>query len=176
MIFTETKVQGAFLITPEKILDERGFFARTWSEQEFEERGLDFGLVQCSLSFNNRRGTLRGMHYQREPYAETKIVRCTRGVIYDVVLDLRRDSQTFKEWEAVNLSADNHQMLYIPKGCAHGFQTLTEDAEVFYQMSEYYRPESAAGVRWNDAAFRIDWPLEVSVIAQRDSAYPDYQP
>lgn len=176
MDFTETKVQGAFLIAPEKIPDERGFFARTWSETEFEERGLDSRLVQCSLSFNTRKGTLRGMHYQREPYAETKIVRCTRGEIYDVVLDLRTGSQTFKEWVAVQLSADNHQMLYIPKGCAHGFQTLSAGAEVFYQMSEFYRPESATGVRWNDPAFAIEWPLEVTVISERDRAYPDYQP
>ena len=176
MVFTETKVEGAFLITPEKILDERGFFARTWSETEFEERGLDSRLVQCSLSFNTRQGTLRGMHYQKSPYAETKLVRCTRGEIYDVVLDLRADSATFKEWAAVELSADNHQMLYIPKGCAHGFQTLSEGAEVFYQMSAYYRPESATGVRWNDTAFAIEWPLEVTVISERDAAYPDYQP
>lgn len=176
MIFSETKVQGAFLIKPEKILDERGFFARTWSELEFEERGLDSQLVQCSLSFNTRKGTLRGMHFQRAPYAETKIVRCTRGAIYDVVLDLRENSETFKEWVAATLTADNHEMLYIPKGCAHGFQTLTDDAEVFYQMSEYYKPESAAGVRWNDAAFGIEWPLEVTVISERDAAYADYQP
>lgn len=176
MDFTETKVQGAFIITPEKILDERGFFARTWSETEFQERGLDSGLVQCSLSFNTRKGTLRGMHYQKAPYAETKIVRCTRGEIYDVVLDLRPASATFREWAAVRLSADNHQMLYIPKGCAHGFQTLSAGAEVFYQMSESYRPESATGVRWNDDAFAIEWPLAVSVISERDAAYPDYQP
>lgn len=175
MDFTETKVRGAFLLTPEKILDDRGFFARTWSEAEFSERGLDSKLVQCSLSFNKRRGTLRGMHFQRAPFAETKLVRCTRGVIYDVVLDLRPDSATFKEWVAVELSADNHQMLYIPKGCAHGFQTLTDEAEVFYQMSEYYNPASAAGVRWNDPFFAIEWPQEVSVIAPRDAAYADYQ-
>jgi dTDP-4-dehydrorhamnose 3,5-epimerase len=186
VVFTETTLKGAFLITPEKILDERGFFARTWCERELQERGLDSRIAQCGLSFNTiaqcglsfntRKGTLRGMHYQTAPYAETKIVRCTRGEIYDVVLDLREDSQTFKEWVAVNLSADNHLMLYIPKGCAHGFQTLSEGAEVFYQMSEFYRPESASGVRWNDTAFSIKWPLEVSVISERDASYADYQP
>jgi dTDP-4-dehydrorhamnose 3,5-epimerase len=174
--FAETKVQGAFHITPEKISDERGFFARTWSEREFAERGLDSRLVQCSLSFNTRQGTLRGMHYQRAPHAETKLVRCTRGLVYDVVLDLREKSPTFKKWDAVTLSADNHEMLYIPKGCAHGFQTLSADAEVFYQMSEFYQPASAAGVRWNDSFFGIEWPLEVTVIAKRDAAYADYKP
>jgi dTDP-4-dehydrorhamnose 3,5-epimerase len=176
VIFTETKLAGAFLIKPEKIEDERGFFARLWCEREFQERGLDSRLAQCSLSFNTQKGTLRGMHYQRTPYAETKIVRCTRGAIYDVILDLREDSATFKEWVGVNLTADNHLMLYIPKGCAHGFQTLLDETEVLYQMSEFYRPEAAEGVRWNDAAFAVEWPLEVSVISERDARYADYQP
>ncbi|HEX8922804.1 MAG TPA: dTDP-4-dehydrorhamnose 3,5-epimerase [Pyrinomonadaceae bacterium] len=176
MFFTETKLKGAFVITPEKLEDERGFFARLWSEREFREHGLDTRLAQCSLSFNKKKGTLRGMHYQVAPYQESKLVRCTRGSIYDVVLDLRAGSPTYKEWQAVTLTADNHQMLYIPKGCAHGFQTLSDEAEVFYQISEIYKPEAAAGVRWNDAAFRIVWPLEVSVISERDARYADYQP
>jgi dTDP-4-dehydrorhamnose 3,5-epimerase len=176
VLFTETKLKGAFVITPERVEDERGFFARLWEKREFEAHGLDARLAQCSLSFNHKKGTLRGMHYQLAPYEESKLVRCTRGAIYDVVLDLRVDSATFKQWVGVNLTADNQEMLYIPKGCAHGFQSLSDETEVFYQISEFYRPDAAAGVRWNDAAFRIVWPLEVAVISERDANYADYQP
>jgi dTDP-4-dehydrorhamnose 3,5-epimerase len=176
VIFTETKLKGAFVITPERVEDERGFFARLWCAREFEEHGLDSRLAQCSISFNKRKGTLRGMHYQLAPYEEAKLVRCTRGAIYDVVLDLRPHSATFRQWAGVSLTADNREMLYVPSGCAHGFQTLTDESEVFYQISEFYRPDAATGVRWNDAAFSIEWPLEVSVISERDSNYADYQP
>src|SRR4029077_9342907 len=131
--------------------------------------------AQCSVSFNTLRGTLRGMHYQTAPYAETKLVRCTRGAIYDVVVDLRPNSATFRNWIAVPLTAENHRMVYVPEGCAHGFLTLEHQTEVFYQMTEFYNPESARGVRWNDPAFRIDWPEEVQVISERDRTYPDFQ-
>src|SRR5919199_3217742 len=148
MIFTETKLKGAFLIEPEPRADERGFFARTWCQREFEAHGLRTRWVQCNISFNKKKGTLRGMHYQLAPYAEAKLVRCTRGAIYDVIIDLRYDSPTFKQWQALNLTADNRQMLFIPEGFAHGFQTLDDDTEVFYQMSEFYAPDCAKGVRW----------------------------
>lgn len=175
MIFTETKLRGAFVITPEKLEDERGFFARTWCAEEFQERGLEPRLAQCSISFNEKKGTLRGMHYQLAPYEETKLVRCTRGAIYDVMLDLRTGSPTYKHWLGMELTADNHRMLYIPRGLAHGFQTLHEHTEVFYQISESYVPESAAGVRWDDPAFDIEWPLEISAISERDASFANFQ-
>jgi dTDP-4-dehydrorhamnose 3,5-epimerase len=163
-----------FRIEPEKRQDERGFFARTWCRDEFAEHGLDSRLVQCSVSFNAKRGTLRGLHYQAAPHAEAKLVRCTRGAIYDVAVDLRPDSPTFLRHAAAVLSADNYAMLYIPEGCAHGFQTLAEASEVVYQMSEFYRPESARGVRWDDPAFAIAWPPDQRTIAERDRQYPDF--
>ena len=175
MIFSETKLAGVFDIRPERMQDERGFFARTWCQQEFNAHGLDSQLVQCSVSFNTRKGTLRGMHYQMPPFAEGKLVRCTSGAIYDVVLDLRPDSPTFKEWIALTLTAENHNMAYIPEGCAHGFLTLADDTEVFYQMSQVYNAESARGVRWNDPAFGIAWPAEVTVISERDRLYADFK-
>jgi dTDP-4-dehydrorhamnose 3,5-epimerase len=155
--------------------DQRGFFARSWCRQEFDTHGLTTQLAQCSLSFNIRKGTLRGMHYQTEPHAEDKLVRCTRGAVYDVVLDLRPHSPTFRQWAAFKLTADNYRMLYIPKGLAHGFQTLADTTEVFYQMSEPYHPQSACGVRWNDPAFQIHWPLPDPILSQRDAGYPDFQ-
>jgi dTDP-4-dehydrorhamnose 3,5-epimerase len=176
MIFTETKLAGAFVIEPERFEDERGFFARSWSEREFAELGLSSRVAECNLSFNKKKGTLRGMHLQVAPHGQVKIVRCTSGAIYDCIIDLRPDSPTFKQWVAVELSALNRLMLYIPTEFAHGFQTLEDDTEVFYQMSEVYHPESAAGVRWNDPAFGIAWPLEISAIAERDATYEDYQP
>jgi dTDP-4-dehydrorhamnose 3,5-epimerase len=174
MIFTETKLKGAFIIEPERLEDERGFFARTWCQQEFEAHGLNPRLVQCSISFNKRRGTLRGMHYQVAPYEEARLVRCTMGAIYDVVLDLRPASSTFKQWVAVELTSENRRMLYIPEGFTHGFQTLKDNTEVFYQMSEFYHPDHARGVRWNDPAFRIVWPSDVIVISDKDREYPDF--
>lgn len=155
--------------------DERGFFARTWCAEEFKEAGLDARLVQCSISFNARKGTLRGMHYQAVPIAETKLVRCTMGAIYDVVLDLRTESPTFRKWIGMTLSAENREMVYIPEGCAHGFLTLEDHSEVFYQMSEFYYPEAARGVRWDDPAFGIEWPGDVTVISERDRTLSDFQ-
>jgi dTDP-4-dehydrorhamnose 3,5-epimerase len=175
MTFRESKIAGAFEIEPELITDERGYFARTWCKKDFEQHGLSPNLVQCNLSFNVRAGTLRGLHYQAAPHAETKLVRCTRGSIYDVVVDLRRESPTFKSWVGVVLSGVNHRMLYIPQGCAHGFLTLEPETEVFYQMSEFYAPEYARGVRWDDTAFQIAWPKKVEVINERDRTYPDFK-
>lgn len=171
MIFAETKLNGAFIIEPEGQEDERGFFARTWCEREFAAHGLNARLVQCNISFNKKKGTLRGMHYQAAPYAEAKLVRCTKGAIYDVIIDLRPDSKTFKQWLAFELTEENHRMVYVPDGLAHGFQTLVDNTELFYQMSEFYYPECARGARWNDPAFGINWPLSVSMIAEKDSAY-----
>jgi dTDP-4-dehydrorhamnose 3,5-epimerase len=174
MVFTETKLRAAFILDVERLEDERGFFGRTWCQHEFEAHGLNPHLVQCSISFNAKRGTLRGMHYQAAPYAEAKVVRCTMGGIYDVIIDLRSDSSTFKQWLAVDLTAENHRMLYIPEGFAHGFQTLLDGTEVLYQMSEFYHPECARGVRWNDAAFGIEWPDDVRILSIRDQCYPDF--
>lgn len=175
MNFTETKLRGAFFIEPVRHEDERGFFARTWCRREFEERGLDAGLAQCGISYNRKKGTLRGMHYQNPPYSETKLVRCTRGAVYDVIIDLRPGSPTFGRWVAAELTETNRRILYVPQGFAHGFQTLGNDTEVAYQVSEFYHPEAAGGVRWDDPAFRISWPLEVTVIAPRDRDYPDFR-
>ena len=172
MIFTETKLHGAFVIEPELIEDERGFFARTWSQTEFVQHGLNPRVVQTNLSFNQRRGTLRGMHFQAKPHEEAKVVCCTAGSIADVIVDLRPESPTFRQWIKVELSANNRLMLYVPESFAHGFQTLEDDTEVAYQISEYYHPESARGVRWDDPVFGIDWPLEISVISERDRSHP----
>lgn len=174
MLFRETVLKGAYVVEPERIVDERGFFARTWCRSEFETHGLNPNLVQCNISFNEKKGTLRGMHFQVTPRAEAKLVRCTAGAIYDVIVDLRPDSGTFKRWTGVELNADNRRMLYIPEGLAHGFLTLSDDAEVFYQMSEVYSAEHARSVRWNDPAFGIQWPGEVLVISDRDRSYPDF--
>lgn len=172
MIFKKTELQGAYIIEPEPIEDERGFFARIWSEEEFASHGLNSKLVQCNTSFNKLVGTLRGMHYQSAPHEEAKLVRCTAGAIYDVMLDLREDSPTYLKWIGVELSARNRRLVYIPEGFAHGFQTLEPGAEVFYQVSEYFHPESARGVRWDDPVFGIEWPLEVRVISERDRTHP----
>lgn len=174
MIFKETNLNGAYIIEPERLEDERGFFARTWCQREFQEHGLNPRLVQCNISFNHKRGTLRGMHYQLAPYEEAKLVRCTKGAIYDVIIDLRPDSQTFKDYLAVVLSAEDRKMLYIPERFAHGFITLEDNTEIFYQMSEFYSAERARGFRWNDSAFGIQLPLEVVVISDRDRNYSDF--
>jgi len=174
LIFTETKLPGAFVIDLEKHADERGFFARTFCEQEFKAQGLNPDVVQCNVSFNKRKGTLRGMHFQVAPFAEAKLVRCTSGSIYDVIIDLRPSSPAFKQYFAVELSAGNRKMLYIPEAFAHGFQTLENDTEVFYQMSQNYSPEHARGVRWDDPAFGISWPEDERIIVERDRNYPDF--
>jgi dTDP-4-dehydrorhamnose 3,5-epimerase len=175
MIFHETKVKGAFEIDIEPKADERGFFARCWCQKEFESHGLNSKLAQCNISFNARKGTLRGMHYQAPPYAEAKVMRCTQGIIYDVVLDLRSESPTFKLWTAAVLTPEKRNMLYAPEGCAHGFLTLEDNTEVLYLISEFYNPESARGLRWNDPTFRISWPEKVEVISERDRSYPDFK-
>lgn len=174
MKFQPTELLGAFVITPEPHRDERGLFARIWCAREFEENGLDPRLAQCSLSFNPIKGTLRGLHYQVEPHAEAKCVRCTRGAIYDVILDLRATSPTFKQWRSFELTADNRLALYLPEGMAHGFQTLVPDTEVMYHMSEFYHPESARGVRWDDPAFGIAWPPDQRTMSDRDRLFPDF--
>jgi dTDP-4-dehydrorhamnose 3,5-epimerase len=172
MIFTETALKDAFIVTPEIIEDERGLFARLWQDNEFVRQGLKARVVETNSSFNKWRGTLRGMHFQIAPHQEAKLVRCTAGAIYDVIVDLREESPTFRHWIAVELTSSNRLMLYIPEGLAHGYQTLEDNTEVAYQMSEYYHPESARGVRWNDPAFGFKWPLQVSMISERDRAHP----
>lgn len=174
MIFKETKLKGAFIIEPERLEDERGFFARTFCQKEFKKYGLNFSIVQCNISFNKKKGTLRGMHYQVAPHEEAKIVSCIRGAIYDVIIDLRKDSPTYCKWFAVKLTVENYKMFYIPKGFAHGFQTLEDDTMVFYQMSEFYHPECAQGARWNDPAFGIEWPVSVKIISEKDLGYKDF--
>lgn len=175
MRFVATRLKGAYLIEPEIRADERGFFARAFCRREFLAHGLNPELVQCNLSFNPASGTLRGMHYQRAPHTEAKLVRCTAGAICDVILDLRPGSPTFTQWAAVELSAGNRRLLYVPEGFAHGYQTLTEGAEVFYQVSAFYHPGSEGGVRWDDPAFKIEWPLPVSSISAKDASYPDWR-
>jgi dTDP-4-dehydrorhamnose 3,5-epimerase and related enzymes len=176
MIFQRTKLRGVFEIWLDRRVDDRGFFARAWCQKEFGEHGLNPRLVQCSISFNALAGTLRGMHYQAAPFAECKLVRCTGGAMYDVVLDLRPESATFKGWIAVVLTATDRNMIYVPEGCAHGFLTLEDETKVFYQMSEFYNAESARGVRWDDPAFGIVWPQPVAVISERrDRNYPDFE-
>lgn len=174
MRFHETSIKGAWIVRPEPLPDERGFFARTWCSKEFADRGLDPNLTQCSISFNHRKGTLRGMHYQIAPHHEAKVVRCTRGAIYDVILDLRPESPTCLRWHAVELTAENRDMLYIPEGVAHGFQTLMDDSEVFYQITAAYEPSAARGVRWDDPAFGISWPEAERIMSARDRTYPDF--
>lgn len=175
MIFTETKLAGAFLVEPERNDDERGFFARNWSQKEFAERGLVSQFVESNISFSYRLGTLRGIHFQRAPHGQVKLVRCTTGAIFDVIIDLRPDSPTFQQWMSVELTARNRLMLYVPLDFAHGFQTLEDDTEVTYQVSSPYHPESSSGVRWNDPTFRIPWPAAERIIIERDRLYPDFR-
>jgi dTDP-4-dehydrorhamnose 3,5-epimerase len=174
MNFVSTPLEKACVIELDTIVDERGFFARTWCAQEFRLHGLNPKVAECSISFNARRGTLRGMHYQVEPYAEAKLVRCCSGAIYDVALDLRPTSPSYGKWFAVELTAANRKMLYVPEGFAHGFQTLADDTEVFYQISESYRPECARGARWDDPQFGIEWPIRDPIISQRDRTFADH--
>jgi len=174
-VFVETFLKGAFVIDLEKREDDRGFFARAFCQREFAEHGLEVQVAQCNISFNERKGTLRGMHYQVSPFEEAKLVRCTRGSIYDVIIDLRRDSRTFGRTFGVELTARNRRMLYIPREFAHGFQTLEHDTEVFYQMSQYYSAEHSRGVRWNDPAFGIEWPPDERIINKRDQQYSDFR-
>lgn len=175
MIFKETKLKGAYVITPERLEDERGFFARTFCQKEFERHGLNPRFVQCSISFNKKKATLRGMHYQAAPYEEVKLVVCDRGAICDVIIDLRPHSSTYLQWFAVELSAGNREMLYVPEDFAHGFQTLEDNTVVFYQISEFYHPECARGARWDDPVFNIDWPITPCILSNKDADYPDYK-
>lgn len=175
MKFVATELAGAYLIELERLEDERGFFARTFCRDEFAAHGLRSSFVQCNVSFNARKGTVRGMHFQEKPHEEAKLVRCTRGAIYDVIVDIRKGSPTYKLWTAVELTADNGRMLYVPEGLAHGFQTLEDNSEVFYQMSEMHHPESARGLRWNDPAFAIRWPLASPILSERDARFADFK-
>ena len=177
MILEETKLPGAFVIEPERFEDERGFLARAWSEREFATHGLKLPSVECNISYNRRRGTLRGMHFQHAPHAQAKLVRCTRGALYDVIIDLRPDSPAYKQWLGVELTAENRRMLYVPEGFAHGFQTLVDDTELYCQMSAAYVPAAADGVRWDDPAFGLVWPDnggQERIIIARDQQYPDF--
>jgi len=173
MKFTETKLKDAYIIEPEPIEDQRGFFARTFCQNEFAEHNLVTQFVQCNVSFNYLQATVRGMHFQAEPYPEIKLVRCIRGAIFDVIVDLRSDSETYLQWIGVELSAENYKMLYIPAGFAHGFQTLCNNSEVLYQMSEFYHSDCARGVRWNDEAINVKWPQPITVISDKDQAFAD---
>lgn len=174
MIFTETKLEGAFIIELEKLSDQRGFFARSWCQNEFETHGLNCHIAQANISYNEKKGTLRGLHYQKSPHEEKKLVRCTKGSIYDVIIDLRSHSKTYAQWLSVELTAANYKMLYVPENFAHGYQTLEDNTEVFYQVSQYYTPGAESGIRWDDPIFYIHWPLEVQVISDKDKSWPNY--
>jgi dTDP-4-dehydrorhamnose 3,5-epimerase len=174
MFFSEIKLKGAYVIDIDKHVDQRGFFARTWCMNEFAEHNLNTTVVQTNIGFSPLKGTLRGLHYQKAPYEEAKLVRCTSGSLYDVILDLRKDSPTFGQWFGLELSSKNHKMLYVPEGFAHGYLTLEEDTELFYQTSQFYDRDSARGVRYNDPAFHIKWPISIQLISENDLNWPDY--
>lgn len=175
MLFTPTDLKGAFVIDLEPIEDARGFFARAWDERELAEHRLETRIAQCNVSFNRYKGTLRGMHLQDPPHEEVKLIRCVRGSLFDVIIDLSPGSASYKQWTGVELSADNRRMLYVPRGFAHGFQTLEDDTETFYMVSELYMPGAEAGVRWDDPTFGIEWPLgEPSEISEKDRTWPDF--
>lgn len=174
VLFKPTALVGAFVVEPELRRDVRGFFARTWCREEFTAQGLNSALAQCSVSFTERRGTVRGMHYQDAPHPEAKLVRCVRGAVHDVIIDLRPHSPTFRQHLAVELREGSYRMLYVPEGVAHGFQTLADNTEITYQMSEFYRPGAERGVRWDDPAFAIPWPEPVRLVSDRDRSFPDF--
>lgn len=174
MIFAETPLTGAYLVDLELRKDSRGFFARAWSQDEFEKQGLNTRIVQCNTSFNHRVGTVRGLHYQKPPHAEVKLIRCTRGAIWDVIVDLRPESSTYKRWFGIDLTAENRRMLYVPENFAHGYITLEPATETFYQVSEFYSPEHEAGIRWNDPALGIIWPIEPEVVSDKDAQHPGF--
>jgi len=176
LIFSDTGLEGVFLIQLDRFEDERGFFARSFCRKEFEKRGLNPRVAQCNISFNRQKGTLRGMHFQAAPFQEAKLIRCTGGAIHDVVIDLRPGSRTYRRHYSGVLTPENRHMIYVPEGFAHGFLTLEDRTEVFYQMSEYFAPENAQGIRWNDPAFEIPWPAEIRLISERDRSYPDFFP
>jgi dTDP-4-dehydrorhamnose 3,5-epimerase len=174
MIFKELDLKGAFLVEVKKIEDERGFFGRAWCANEFKQYGLNPAFVQLNTSFSHKRGTIRGMHYQVDPYQEVKFIRCTRGRIYDVIIDLRPDSPTFMKWVGNELSADNYRMVYVPENFAHGFVTMEDNSEVYYPVSQFYTPGAERGLRWNDPAFNIIWPVEISVVSDKDQSHKDF--
>ncbi|MBT1700349.1 dTDP-4-dehydrorhamnose 3,5-epimerase [Fulvivirgaceae bacterium PWU4] len=176
MIFTETKLKGAFIIDVKRLEDERGFFARVWCRREYEQMGLNAELVQASMSYNKQKGTLRGLHFQMPPYAETKIVRCTSGMIYDVIVDLRPESETYLQWISVELSGENARMLYVPEGFAHGFITLEDHTSIQYMAGQYYTSGAETGIRYDDPALNIHWPVAPSVISERDLRHQPYHP
>jgi dTDP-4-dehydrorhamnose 3,5-epimerase len=170
--FIETTISGLYIVELETLSDERGYFARSFCAREFEKLGLESTVAQCNVSFNSKAGTLRGLHFQAPPYEEAKLVRCTRGAIYDVAVDIRPDSPTYLKWFAVELAGENGRMIFIPRGFAHGFQTLADSTEVFYLMSEFFHPDSARGLRWNDPAIAIPWPLSNPIMSDKDRTYP----
>ncbi|WP_187262362.1 dTDP-4-dehydrorhamnose 3,5-epimerase [Pontibacter beigongshangensis] len=174
MIFTETKLKGAYIVDIKRIEDERGFFGRAWCQKEFEEMGLSANVVQTNLSSNKKKGTLRGMHFQVTPFAESKLVRCTRGALYDVIIDLRQNSPTYMQWLGVELTADSFRMLYVPENFAHGFLTLEDDTDITYQVTQFYAPGAERGIRFNDPAFNIQWPIEPQIISEKDKAHANF--
>ncbi len=169
-------ISGAFAVEVDRLQDSRGFFGRTFCQREFTDAGLVPVVAQCNVSWNERKGTLRGLHFQTAPHQEVKLVRCTSGTAWDVLVDLRPDSPSWLRWTAVEISSTNRTAVYVPAGCAHGFQTLVDGTELLYQMSEFYQPQAASGVRWNDPAFGITWPVSPIVVSDRDNAYPDFRP
>ncbi len=176
MIFQETRLEGAFIIEPEPIEDPRGFFARAWCQREFQAHGLKTHLAQANIAFSRKRGTLRGLHYQAPPAAEAKLIRCVRGAIFDAIIDLRPDSPSYEEWLGVELTAENYRMLYVPEGFAHGYQSLLDDTEAFYMVSQFYTPGAERGIRWDDPAFGIEWPIrEAPTVSEKDRGWPPYR-
>ncbi len=175
MIFKETQLNGAYVIDLDKLEDKRGFFARSFCVNEFKEVGIDFPVAQANVSYNRYKRTLRGMHYQQEPHGEAKLVRCTRGAIFDAIIDVRPDSSTYMQWMGVELNEQNYRMLYVPEGFAHGFITLEDETEVTYQVSEFYTPGAEKGIRWNDSTFNIDWPVDPRILSEKDKSWPDFK-
>jgi dTDP-4-dehydrorhamnose 3,5-epimerase len=175
MVFEETKLKDAFIIDIERIGDERGFFARAYCEKEFDKQGIPTGIVQANISYNKFKHTLRGLHYQAAPFGEAKLVRCTKGSIFDVIIDMRENSETFKQWISVELNENSHRMLYVPEGFAHGFMTLEDHTEVTYHVSEFYTPAAEKGIRWNDPEFQLKWPENIEVISEKDKNWPDFK-
>jgi dTDP-4-dehydrorhamnose 3,5-epimerase len=174
MTFLETSLEGAYVIEPKKIADDRGFFARAFCSGELRAQGLNGEIAQANMAYSRKRGTLRGLHFQERPHAEVKIIRCTRGAMYDVIVDLRPSSPSWKQWFGVELTQSNHRMLYVPEGFGQGYVTLEDDTEMCYSTSEFYHPEVASGVRYDDPAFQIVWPIGISVISEQDRRWPDY--
>ena len=174
MIFSATKIKGAYIISLEKLEDERGFFARTWDKKKIEEYNLNSEIIQCNISFNKEKGTLRGLHYQTKPYEEAKLVRCTNGEVFEVMIDLRKESSSYLSWDGFSVNSKDYKMLYVPEGCAFGFQTLQDNTEIYYQISNEYKPENAEGIRWNDPYFKIEWPLDITIISEKDREYKSF--